>query len=93
MFKSDLKDPMKHRCEFNQKTAISKILRKRRRFELPANVTDKDMLEAQLNIIAVQDVNYSTQGSDEVQYSLALAEQYGRTNAIPLNLYNRNELS
>ncbi|KAA6397966.1 MAG: hypothetical protein EZS28_006504 [Streblomastix strix] len=81
---------MKHRCDFNQQTSISKILRKRRRFELPATVTDKDMLEAQLNIIAVQDVNYSTQGSDEVQYSLALAEQYER---IPLKLYNRNELS
>ncbi|KAA6382453.1 MAG: hypothetical protein EZS28_022019 [Streblomastix strix] len=52
---------------------------------------DKDMFEAQLNIIA--DVNYSTQGSDEIQYSLALAEKYGRTNVIPLKLCNHNELS
>ncbi|KAA6370941.1 MAG: hypothetical protein EZS28_033531 [Streblomastix strix] len=88
MFSSNSTTLLSHDCNLPKERDIQSMMWKRIRFDIPQTVDEQKVLESQLSVIVIKDVNYSVQGSDEVQYSLALADHYGRTDTIPMKTFN-----
>ncbi|KAA6385592.1 MAG: hypothetical protein EZS28_018880 [Streblomastix strix] len=79
---------LSHDSNLPKERDIQTMMRIRIRFDVTQTMDELAIFESQQNVIAIKDVNYSVQGSDEVQYSLALADHYGRTDTIPMKTFN-----
>ncbi|KAA6357515.1 MAG: hypothetical protein EZS28_046958, partial [Streblomastix strix] len=77
-FSSNSTTLLSHDSNLPKEGEIQSTMRKKIRFDVPQSLDEQTILESQLNVIAIKNVNYSVQGSDQFQYSLAFADHLAK---------------